>query len=113
MKAFSTEYVGQYKSGFVHEVFTKSVPKGIILLFASVTASQRLREPPHKVWIIRKPSGEVLCSYCSFTAGYSKCCNHVIAVLYKIQPVCGTNQAGTSSLGRLRTWTYKPTKDKT
>ena len=58
MKAFSTEYVGQYKvrkaysyfkSGFVHEVFTKSVREGNILLFAKVTASKRVREPPHKV----------------------------------------------------------------
>ena len=66
IKAFSTEYVGQYKvrkaysyfkSGFVHEILTKSVPRGNILLLASVTASQRVREPPHKVWVICKPSG--------------------------------------------------------
>ena len=45
MKAFSTEYVGQYKvrkaysyfkSGFVHEIFTKSVREGNILLLYKV-----------------------------------------------------------------------------
>ena len=74
MKAFSTEYVGQYKvrkaysyfkSGFVHKIFSKSVPRGNILLFGSVTAFQRVRQPPHKVWVICKPTGEVLCGYCT------------------------------------------------
>ena len=74
-----------FKSGFVHEVLTKSIPGGNILLFTSVTASQRVREPPHKVLVVCKPSGEVLCGYCNCTAGYSKCCNHVIALLYKIE----------------------------
>lgn len=42
-------------------------------------------ESLHTVWIICKPSGEVLCGYCSCTAGYSKCCNHIIAVIYKVK----------------------------
>ena len=26
-----------------------------------------------------------MCGYCSCTVGYSKCCNHLIAVLYKVE----------------------------
>ena len=93
-KAFSTEYIGQYKirkayshfkSGFVHEVVSSSTQTGNIILFSSVTPSTRIREQPHKVWVVCKPTGDILCGYCSCTAGYSKCCNHVIAVLYKVE----------------------------
>lgn len=94
-KAFDTDYIGQYKirkaysyfkSGFVHTVYSKTIHgQDKVLLFASVTPSQRIREEPHKVWIICKSPGEILGAYCSCTAGYSQCCNHVIALLYKVE----------------------------
>ena len=52
-----------------------------------VTPSQRIREQPHhdQLWILYKTSREIVCSYCSCTVGLSKCCNHVIAALYKVE----------------------------
>ena len=32
-----------------------------------------------------KTDGEILCAWCSCTAGFSQTCNHVIAVAYKIE----------------------------
>ena len=93
-KAFSTEYIGQYKvrkayshfkSGFVHEVVSSTTPTGNIILFSSVTPSTRIRTQPHKVWVVCKPTGDIMCGYCSCTAGYNKCCNHLIAVLFKVE----------------------------
>ena len=69
----------------MHQVYSQSISSGNILVFAEVTPSQSVRSLPHKVWIVCKPDGEILCGYCSCTAGYSKCCNHVIAVLYKVE----------------------------
>ena len=93
-KAFTTEYIGQYKvrkayshfkSGFVHEVVWSLTPTGNIILFSKVTPSTKIRAQPHNVWVVCKPAGDILCGYCSCTAGYSKCCNHLIAVLYKVE----------------------------
>eukprot|EP00795_Rhopilema_esculentum_P003892 gene3892-15201_t len=93
-KAFSTEYIGQYKvrkayshfkSGFVHEVVSLTTPTGSIILFSSVKPSTKIKAQPHKVLVVCKPTGDILCGYCSCTAGYSKCCKHLIAVLYKVE----------------------------
>jgi len=102
-KAFSTEYLGQYKvrkayshfeSGFVHEVVSSPTPTGNVVLYSAVTPSTKVREQPHKVWVVCKPTGEILGGYCGCTAGYSKCCNHIIAVLYKVD---FANQKGYSN----------------
>ena len=93
-KVFSTEYIGQYKvrkayshfkSGFVHEVVSLLTPTGNVILFSEVTPSTKIRSQPHNVWVVCKPTGDILCGYCSCTAGYSQCCNHLIAVLYKVE----------------------------
>ena len=90
-KAFATDYVGQYKvrkaysyfkSGFVHQIFVREISNKVVL---TVTPSQRLRDEHHSLWILCDKTGEILCGYCSCTAGLSKCCNHLIAVLYKVE----------------------------
>ena len=91
-KAFDAEYVGQYKtkkaysyfiSGFVHEVLLLTVCSGRVILKAKVTPSQKLRENPREAWILC--SGDVYVAHCSCTAGFGECCNHVVAILYKIE----------------------------
>ena len=51
-KAFSTEYIDQYKvskayshlkSGFVHDIMSSTTPTGNIILFSSVAPSTRIR----------------------------------------------------------------------
>lgn len=118
-KAFSTDYIGQYKvrkaysffkSGFVHQIVTKSLLNGNILLYSHVTPSQRVREQPHKTWVVCNSSGDVLCAYCSCTAGYSKCCNHVVAVLYKVEYANEKGYTSPSCTDQACAWN-KSTKD--
>lgn len=96
-KAFETDYIGQYKarkaysyfkSGHVHQILTYR-PKDssdTVVLKSSVTPSMKVNDKPREVWIlISKSTGTIISAYCVCTAGFSKCCNHVVAVLYKLQ----------------------------
>eukprot|EP00794_Sanderia_malayensis_P003120 gene3120-3588_t len=82
MKAYS-----YFKSGFVSQIVSLKLDgdnKGNIIFKSSVLPSQKVSCAPHTVWILVGKTGNVLTAYCSCTAGLSRCCNHVIAVLYKI-----------------------------
>ena len=95
-KAFDTDYVGQYKvrkaysyfkSGFVSQIVSlklDGINKDRAIFKTSVLPSQKVSCAPHTVWILIDKSGTILTAYCSCTAGLSRCCNHVIAALYKI-----------------------------
>ena len=91
-KAFETEYIGQYKarkaysyfmSRFVRKIFVNEVSEEKVLLKAKVTQSQN--EDPREAWVLCSKSGDVLCGYCTCTAGFAECCNHVVAILYKVE----------------------------
>ena len=93
-KAFETEYIGQYKarkaysyfmSGFVHNIFINEISEENVVLKAKVTPSQKLREDPREAWVLCSKSGDVICGYCTCTAGFAECCNHVVAILYKVE----------------------------
>ena len=92
-KAFETEYIGQYKirkayayfkSGFVDKLFVQNLSERNILR-TSVTPSQRLNDSKHQLWILFDKDDSVFSSFCTCTAGFSKCCNHVVAALYKVK----------------------------
>ena len=38
-----------------------------------------------KVWVVANSDGMIITEWCSCMAGASRCCNHVIAVLYKVE----------------------------
>lgn len=109
-KEFDTEYVGKYKdqkaysyfdSGFVGEILTYQT-KTIHFLYCNVRASMSIHEEK-ELWVVVKPKGKVLTAWCSCMAGAGRCCNHVIAVLYKVEyanthgycsPVCTSIPCG-------------------
>lgn len=95
-KAFDTSYIGQYKarkaysylmSSHVHQVLTYYPPnlKDHVILKSSVTPSMKLSDKPWEQWILCSKYSGVVSAYCQCTAGFSNCCSHVIAVLYKVQ----------------------------
>ena len=93
-KAFSTEYIGQYKvrkafsffmSGFVDKILVLPLQNGRSLIKTNVLPSQRLNDDKHNVWILFSDIGDVLTACCTCTAGLCRCCNHVVAALYKIE----------------------------
>ena len=92
-KAFESEYIGQYKlrkaysffgSGFVDKIFCRKINSKVIVR-SSVMPSQRIRDNQHQLWILFGDNGSVITGFCTCTAGQSKCCNHIAAVLYKIE----------------------------
>ena len=93
-KAFSSEYIGQYKvrkaytyfkSGFVDKILISILDEELVFAKTFVMPSQRLNNEKHSLWILFKNNGDIVTSYCSCTAGLSQCCNHVAAALYKIE----------------------------
>ena len=38
-----------------------------------------------ELWIVVKPNGKIVTTWCSCMAGASTCCNHIIATLYKVE----------------------------
>ena len=76
-------------SGFVDTVlFTKCpVNSKHVFLKGCVSPSQKLRDDPHKVWVCledTKNDCKIVTSWCTCTAGTAEVCNHVIALMYKV-----------------------------
>ena len=76
-------------SGFVDTVYLAKCPVNSELTFlkGNVCPSQRIRDDPHEVWIcIEGPKTDcgIVTSWCTCIAGSGEACNHVIALLYKV-----------------------------
>ena len=55
-------------------------------LKANCRPSERLNDPPHKLWIcVSKKDAVIKASYCSCMAGMSETCNHVAAALFRVE----------------------------
>ena len=92
------DYIGVYKdqkaysywmSGFVDTVYLAKCPVNSELTFLkrNVCPSQRIRDNPHEDWIcIEGPNTDcrIVTSWCTCIAGSGEACNHVIALLYKV-----------------------------
>ncbi|VDI60598.1 Hypothetical predicted protein [Mytilus galloprovincialis] len=86
------DFVGKYKtqkaysyyeSGFVDVIKSTTVRDNTVIK-SRVTPSQSVRNEPHEVWISIK-ANEIKSCWCSCIAGMAQTCNHVIAVLYKLE----------------------------
>lgn len=75
-------------SGFVDTVYAARCPsdRTITFLKGKVCPSQRLQDDPYKVWVCVKDKADcrVVTSQCTCIAGTDEVCNHVIALLYKV-----------------------------
>ncbi|XP_022777649.1 uncharacterized protein LOC111319083, partial [Stylophora pistillata] len=54
-----------------------------ILIKGDVTPSTKIRDQPHKCWILFD-NNSILSTWCTCVAGTNLNCNHILAVLYKI-----------------------------
>eukprot|EP00795_Rhopilema_esculentum_P009831 gene9831-18406_t len=93
VRDFNVEYVGKYKdqkaysyfdSIFVGEILVSKPKDEVILLFCKVRASMSIHDEK-ELWVAAQPGGKILTAWCSCMAGASRCCNHVIAALYKVE----------------------------
>ena len=56
------------------------------LLKADFRPSDRINDPPHKVWIyIMKKDGVSKSAYCDYMADMSETCNDVAALLFRVE----------------------------
>ncbi|KAI8486970.1 hypothetical protein Bbelb_352300 [Branchiostoma belcheri] len=76
-----------YTSGWLHEVFYYSY-EGKVYPRAKCRPSEKLNDIPHT-----DPTGTIKKAYCSCTAGLSQTCNHVAALLFKVEAAVRTNMA--------------------
>lgn len=97
-KAVDSDYIGKnkdqkafsfYESGFVGTLYTYTVPaKKMLFVKGDVTPSTKVRDDPHKAWILfaipKKGECEILTTWSTCVAGSSLCCNHTIALMYKL-----------------------------
>ncbi|KAI8486209.1 uncharacterized protein LOC144905934 [Branchiostoma floridae x Branchiostoma belcheri] len=81
-----------YTSGWLQEVFYCSY-EGKVYLRAKCRPSEKLNDIPHNVWVCADPTGTIKKAYCSCTAGLSQTCNHVAALLFKVEAAVRTNMA--------------------
>ena len=48
--------------------------------------NERLNDPPHKLWIcISKTDAKIKSAHCNCMAGMSQSCNHVAALLFRVE----------------------------
>ena len=69
-------------------LFTKCpVDSTYVFLKGCVSPSQKVHDDPHRVWVClegSKSDCKTVTSWCTCTAGTAEVCNHVIALMYKV-----------------------------
>ncbi|XP_034030131.1 uncharacterized protein LOC117513977 [Thalassophryne amazonica] len=76
-----------FDSKWLKEVYYHPISDNSVYCFlkADYTPSMNIRSLPHRVWVcIIKKTGKVVSSYCTCFAGLGSTCNHVAAVLFKL-----------------------------
>ena len=72
--------------------------------------SQRVSIKPYDVWAIiekdqiDKPGGKIYSAYCTCTAGLQGGCNHILAMLFKIESDVATGATNPSKTTTNHTW---------
>ncbi|CAC5412802.1 unnamed protein product [Mytilus coruscus] len=95
-KSLSDRLMKDYKEGMAYSYFTSGWLKEVCyhhidnnspycFLKAECTASQRINDVPHTTWVlVEKASGEIQTAYCTCFAGLGETCNHMAAILFKV-----------------------------
>ena len=75
------------------------------LLKADCRPSERLNDPPHKLWIcVTKKDGAIKSGHCSCMAGMSGTCNHVTSMLFRIEAAIRLGLTNPSCTTRSCEW---------
>ena len=104
LKAYeSTKAFSYYKDGWVTTCFYNeiSTTSQYCYIKANVLPSMKLNEKHHKVWVLlEKSNGSIMSASCSCVAGLGQCCNHIAALLFKIEDavISGYNSISCTSM---------------
>ena len=94
---------------FVKEVFwhTVSEKSPVCFMKSKVTPSQRTSSTPYKVWVAvekKDPGGKIHSAYCTCTAGLLGTCNHVTAMLFRVEAAVSSGLTKPTCTGKLCAW---------
>ena len=97
---------------FVKEIYFHDVSDTCPYCFirTRVTPSQRTSATPYTVWALlqkdktEQPGGRVKNAYCSCTTGLPGCCNHVFAMLFRVEAVVMQGLAKPTYTGQKPSW---------
>ncbi|XP_065642246.1 uncharacterized protein LOC136073896 [Hydra vulgaris] len=100
-----------YKCEFVKEIYFHEITEesDFCFLKSRVTPSQRTSSTPYHVWAAVKkdnerPGGEINSAYCTCIAGLLGCCNHVIAMLIRVEAAVCTGATKPSCTSVFAKW---------
>ena len=98
-----------FRCDFVKEIFWPPISKDspVCIFKCKVTPSKRTPSRPY-VWAVvhkKTPGGEIKNAYFSCTAGLLGCCNHVIAMFYRIETAVSMGITKPSCASQLCQWT--------
>ena len=81
----SLEAYNQVVSGFVTSVQGKVIAD-VFVVIGKVRRSQRMNDPPIKVWIIANKEGVIASAHCfNCLAGLGESCSHIASILFYIE----------------------------
>ena len=108
-----------FKCDFVKETFYHKITDSSTVCFIKcrVTPSMRFSNAAYHVWALvdkdgEKPGGKIHEAYCTCTAGLLGCCNHVVAMMFRVEAAVTTGATKPSSTSTLAKWNV-PTGCKT
>ena len=88
----SLQAYNQMVSGFVTSVLGQILVDKYIVV-AKVRHSQRMNEPPVKLWLIITKEGGILSAHCQgCMAGLGECCSHVASILFYLEVSARLNE---------------------
>ena len=101
-----------FSCDFVREIYYHLVSERSCqcILKCKIVPSQRVSIKPYDVWAIiekdqiDKLGGKIYSAYCTCTAGLQGGCNHVVAMLFKIESAVATGATNPSKTTTDNTW---------
>ena len=101
-----------FSCDFVREIYYHVVSERSCqcILKCKILPSQQVSIKPYDVWAIiekdqiDKPGGKIYSAYCTCTAGLQGGCNHVVAMLFKIESAVATGATNPSKTTTNHTW---------
>lgn len=82
----TTKAYSDFANGWLGKISILFLDSALCVMKADCRPSERVNDPDHKVWIcLTKKEGTIKAAYCSCMAGMSETCNHVAALLFRIE----------------------------
>ena len=95
---------------FVREIFLNDINSQYYILKCKVIPSQRVTQKPYDVWALvekdtsETPGGEIMSGYCTCVAGLQGGCNHIAALLFRIESAVTTGVTNPSKTSLCCEW---------